>query len=203
MKENETGVMVDLETMGNKAGAPVLEIGACAFDLERGIFSNFAERVSLNSCMAAGLKPDADTILWWMRQGEEARMAIAGKAVEEKALGLREALERFALWYASEAGENPTVWGKGASFDPVLLRAAYDAAGLAHPWAYWQERCHRTMVEEFPEVPPPRFEGVRHCALSDARHQTEHLLRILRHRYARPVAATAPVQIIPFEGAGA
>lgn len=200
---NENMVMIDLETMGNKAGAPVLSIGAVAFNLTDGIFREHAARVTLESCMSAGLKPDASTILWWMKQGEEARAAIAA---DKGGLPLPDALKNLADWYRGINGPTspaePSVWGNGAGFDQPILGAAYDACGMDRPWPYHAERCYRTMKALFPEVVAGPFEGARHVALNDARHQAKHLLRIL-HRLpanARGLIAT-PVQLIPWEGA--
>lgn len=199
MNTEETMVMIDLETMGNRAGAPLVEIGACAFNLTDGIFSNYAAGVSLASCMALGLKPDADTILWWLKQGEEARMAIAKNPL---AIPLPAAAAGFSNWYRTLGDPaRITVWGNGAGFDQPLLGAAYDAAAMEKPWRHSAERCYRTMKAAFPEVAPGPFEGVKHRALDDARHQAQHLMRILRRMRQQPVTTSAaPVTLMPFEG---
>lgn len=67
-------LMIDLETMGNKPSAPIVSIGAVIFDPSTGEFGpDFYRVVSLKSSVDGGAVPDADTIMWWMQQSEEAR----------------------------------------------------------------------------------------------------------------------------------
>lgn len=74
-----THVMVDLETMGNNPEAPIIAICAVFFDPRTGkTGEEFYQIVSLESAMEFGAKPDAATIIWWMKQSAEARAAITG-----------------------------------------------------------------------------------------------------------------------------
>lgn len=172
--------MIDIETMGTRPGAPIVEIGAVAFDLDRGIFANLALRVCLEDSMTAGLKPDASTILWWMSQSDEARLAIAKPAV--KPLRLREALVRLAEFIGAHAvaTEGSTFWAKGSSFDHPILAEGFRAVGMEKPWPYWQERCLRTLTGAFPDAKPAKFAGTAHTALADARNQAESVLKVWR-----------------------
>jgi hypothetical protein len=71
--------MIDLETMGNKPNAPIVSIGAVFFDPSTGELGGFYRVVSLKSSVDGGAIPDPETIMWWMQQSEEARMAICDK----------------------------------------------------------------------------------------------------------------------------
>lgn len=120
-----THLMVDMETMGNSPDAPIVSIGAVFFDPSTGnTGAEFYQVVSLESSMSFGMKPDASTIQWWLKQSSEARSAI----LVDEAMGLLETLELLADFIAENAANgNHTVqlWGNGCSFDNVILRRAY------------------------------------------------------------------------------
>ncbi|EOS94062.1 prophage exonuclease [Erwinia tracheiphila PSU-1] len=70
-------LMIDLETMGNKPSSPILAIGAVFFSPQNGeLGEEFYTPVNLESAMAGGAIPDADTIIWWLKQSSEARAAV-------------------------------------------------------------------------------------------------------------------------------
>lgn len=173
-------LMVDLETMGDKPNAPVVSIGAVFFDPSTGdTGAEFYKVVSLESAMACGGKPDASTIIWWMKQSSEARSAI----VMDDAIPLDDALLQLNDFIAENAANGPAsvqVWGNGASFDNVILRDSYARTGIDYPCKYWNDRDVRTMVELGKAVginprDDIRFEGDMHNALSDARHQAKYV----------------------------
>lgn len=70
------------------------------------------------------------------------------------------------------------VWGNGASFDNVILRGAYARNSTPAPWAWWNDRCYRTIKALHREVPMERL-GTHHNALDDAISQALHLIRML------------------------
>ncbi|EIC2136778.1 3'-5' exoribonuclease, partial [Citrobacter freundii] len=95
-----THLMVDMETMGNSPDAPIVSIGAVFFDPSTGnTGAEFYRVVSLESSMSFGMKPDASTIQWWLKQSSEARSAI----LVDEAMGLRESLELLADFIAENA----------------------------------------------------------------------------------------------------
>ena len=167
-------VMLDLETMGQGPNAAVVAIGAVAMDLEKGTLgTQFFRIVNLESSVAAGGELDPSTVLWWLRQAEEARMIFRKDA---STVSISEALLAFSA-YLSTQGPHVKVWGNGASFDNVILRRAYQRLGLHEPWPYWDDRCYRTMKGLHPKIGMDR-EGVHHDALCDAVSQAKHLLKI-------------------------
>lgn len=178
-----THLMVDMETMGNSPDAPIVSIGAVFFDPSTGnTGAEFYQVVSLESSMSFGMKPDASTIQWWLKQSSEARSAI----LVDEAMGLRETLELLADFIAeNSANGSHTVqlWGNGCSFDNVILRRAYALTDTPFSVPFWNDRDVRTMVELGKSVGiNPRydipFEGDMHNALSDARHQVKYVSAI-------------------------
>ena len=178
-----THLMVDLETMGSGPDAPIVSIGAVYFDPSTGnTGAEFYQVVSLESSMSFGMKPDASTIQWWLKQSSEARSAI----LVDEAMGLRETLELLADFIAENASNGShtvQLWGNGCSFDNVILRRAYALAETPFAVPFWNDRDVRTMVELGKSVGiNPRFdipfEGDMHNALSDARHQVKYVSAI-------------------------
>lgn len=163
-------IMIDLETMGTRPDAPIVAIGAVAFDAD-GITHEFYANVDLGSAVNSGAKIDANTVMWWMQQDDDARAALVGKEDQYSLVG---ALVEFSKWmYLRDAG----VWGNGATFDNVILREAYLRAAVPCPWPFWDDKCYRTVKGIYPDVPLDRS-GTHHNALDDARTQAEHLIAI-------------------------
>jgi len=178
-----THIMVDLETMGKKPGAPIVSVGAVFFDPASGkTGAEYYQVISLESSMSFGARPDASTILWWLKQSPEARSAI----VVDDTVGLVEALEQFLDFIAENAtngSKNVQLWGNGSSFDCSLLEAAFELADTPFPIPHWNYRDVRTVVElgkavglnSRYDIP---FEGDQHNALADARHQVKYVSAI-------------------------
>ncbi len=72
-------LVVDIETLGTAAPAPLLAIGAVCLDASRGRPAVVRTmRLGLDPRACAGA-PDADTVLWWNQQAEVVRReAFAG-----------------------------------------------------------------------------------------------------------------------------
>lgn len=176
-------LMVDLETMGKKPGAPIVSIGAVFFDPASGkTGAEYYQVINLESSMSFGARPDASTILWWLKQSSEARSAI----VVDDTVGLVEALEQFLDFIAENAANGSKtvqLWGNGSSFDCSLLEAAFELADTPFPIPHWNYRDVRTVVElgkavglnSRYDIP---FEGDQHNALADARHQVKYVSAI-------------------------
>lgn len=171
-------IMLDLETMGVSNAAPIMSIGACFFELETGeIGETFHEEVSLET---AGGRIDPSTVIWWMKQSDEARSKFYKN---EHAKNLQNVLLEFQGFVNDERFAK--VWGNGVSFDNVILKNTYETWGLSVPWRHYNERDVRTMVDlgksiGFNPKESMPFEGVRHDALADAIHQAKYVSAIYR-----------------------
>lgn len=178
-------VMLDLETMGTRAGCAITAIGAVRFDAE-GRRAEFYQTIDLRSCERAGLRIEADTALWWLRQGESARRELFNATTH-----LNDALLQFSAWM-QEGGAETCVWGNGADFDNVILTAAYERVQIYRPWPRFRDRCFRTVKNLFP-APLLRAETAHH-ALLDAQLQAQFLIDLLRPSGAllRPHSSRPP-----------
>lgn len=183
-------VMIDLETFGVRPGSVILSIGAVRFCPQSGeLGQTFHQTISLASCLQYGLTIDPSTVAWWLKQSEAAQVvlkAAAGSAAQDLPVVFAE----FSAWLRSGPSK-PLIWGCGANFDNVLLRAAYERCDLRAPWSPFDDRCFRTLKDGNADLEPKR-EGVHHDALDDALHQARWALASAAgRRTALPVAETA------------
>jgi hypothetical protein len=160
-------VMVDLETLGTRAGCVVVSIGAVKFSPTTGfvdVDNAFYEVVDVEYSMRAGLVAEAGTLKWWMKQSDEARAVFSS----QDAVSLPAALVRFAEWVSDEGDYGDVkMWGNGAGFDNPILSAAFAVGGIKQPWYHWNDRCYRTKMRRLQAPPvraggrPPQREGRR------------------------------------------
>ena len=170
-------VMVDLETLGRRAGCVIVSVGAVKFDPQTGFVdtdNTFYKAITVESAMRYGLRVDPDTLRWWMRQSDAARAVFD----DPNATSIQAALVQFAVW-VSEDGEydNVKMWGNGASFDNPILAAGFEAVDIIQPWQFWNDRCYRTKKADHRDI-PLNHNGVAHNALDDAVAQAHHLCAI-------------------------
>lgn len=168
--------MLDLETLGTNSNAVLISIGAvCFIPEEMKIISRVYYNIDPNSCEAAGLKVDMNTILWWFKQSDAAR-----KVFEKDSMPLKQALINFSLWLETQDNvKEIKIWGNGATFDNVLIRNAYKAVGLIPPWSFRNDSCYRTLRNMYPHINVDPV-GTAHNAVDDAEYQALVLMEILK-----------------------
>lgn len=166
-------VMIDIETMGNMSRSAIVSVGAVRFDLETGeIGEKFYMNVDLQSCLDAGMIINADTLMWWLSQGEEARKKISSKGFP---------LSRVLISLSAFVDKDDQVWGNSARFDLGILSDAFNALKKPIPWDFRKERCVRTLVSFAPEVKDAEQNtGVAHDALADCMFQINYCSKIFR-----------------------
>ena len=177
-------IMVDLETMATTPDALIWQIGACAFDPETGVvddecsFSMFPDPNGQQ-----GRRIDADTVAWWMRQPDEARLRFGDPDVHRVDLEFALAeLERWARFQLVYRDADPFVWSHGAPFDLPILKHAMAAAGLTPWWRHWHERDTRTLFAAVrhatgQDVVIERGDGIHHDACDDTIAQARAVCR--------------------------
>lgn len=171
-------IMLDLETLGTGPNAAVIAIGACFFDIQtREIGPTFYHTLDLSEVVRGGGEMDSSTVLWWLKQSDEARRAIyesQGESAEHPNIALI-AFRSFILDHATEA---PKVWGNDTNFDNIILSSMYRRHQIPQPWDFWNDRGFRTAKALFPSV-EIEFEGIKHHALHDAIYQSRMLIEML------------------------
>jgi exodeoxyribonuclease VIII len=168
-------VMIDLETMSTRPNAAIVAIGAVEFDIKSlSTGRAFYRVVDLDSSIRSGGEVDADTILWWLRQSEPARLALLQDTEH-----ISTVLVAFSTWIRESGLESDAirVWGNGSDFDNVILASAYRRWNITLPWKFFNNRCFRTFKSIHHDIKTERV-GTAHNALDDAMHQARHLLAI-------------------------
>lgn len=180
-------VMLDLETMGKGPMAAIVAIGAVEFDLDAGeIGERFYRVVDLDSAVQAGGVIDAETVMWWLKQSDDARHALTAGGEP-----IGRVLLQFSEWMHGR-GEFKQVrmWGNGAAFDNVILASAYRNLCTQAPWVHWNDRCYRTAKALHRGVKLQRI-GTHHHAADDAESQARHLIAMLKPQGAAAVQEPA------------
>jgi exodeoxyribonuclease VIII len=173
-------IMVDLETFGTEVGSMIVSIGAVKFDLTTGhMGEEFYININAESCSKYGLVADGGAVNFWLQQPAEAQLAL----FKSPRVSLPEGLAEFSKFYGDFRKSN--IWGNGCCFDNMLLRAAYKAIGKEEPWGFRNDRDVRTIVQLGKlaglEKNNQVFEGVKHNALDDAKHQVKYCSAIWKH----------------------
>lgn len=168
--------VVDLETESTAPNAGITAIGIVYLHVPEGPLSTpvLVEFYARTDHAGTG-HVDPGTLAWWQQQSSEARAEVDGTLPR---IPLNEALEQVEQFMASlvPAKGQRLVWGNGSSFDNVILREAFSARGQKAPWEFWNDRDLRTLLAIFPSAKVSTFEGIKHHALHDARHEAKALL---------------------------
>lgn len=169
-------VMIDLETMGVTPQAPIVSIGAILFDPNLNKLGNkknnetFYEELDYSE---QDREPCQSTVDWWNTQSEAARNALGGL----------EDLPDVLIELAKFIPKNAKVWGNGSTFDISMLEDAYRQYNMEIPWAFWNVRDCRTVVDMF-ETNRGGFgesrRGNNHNALDDATNQAKYIIKMWR-----------------------
>ena len=194
MKNNQTlDIMLDLETLGNSTKPVLTQLAAVCFKINDGVaLDSFNELVNPQSCAKVGLSCDKGsfdvdpTMDFWLKQDPEVFNKVILKAFTE-GKELNSVLNLFTKWLnemkAKHNCKSIRVWGNGPAADCVWVRSAYLACRLDPPWKYWDDRCVRTYVDmglefDFNPKKDMKFEGEKHNAIDDCKHQIKYLCAI-------------------------
>ena len=166
-------LMIDLETLGTAANAPVIAIGAVFFDPNTGTLGDtFDAAINVEDAMRYGVM-SGSTFKWWLSQSDAARQKVVRG--RDKAEYTFDAFWHFVV---KNGGENVQPWGNGASFDIAILDHAFPRIlNKPAPWKFWNVRDCRTIKELASGIVNynDKMQGVAHTALDDAIHQAKYV----------------------------
>lgn len=167
-------VMSDIETFGKGNDALIVSVGGVKFD-KTGILDRFHVGIDPEDAERFGLKIDASTVMYWLDpKRDQARKEL----LELPKVDLYSALDGFKLWVEqTPLDDRGSLWGKGATFDNVRIKNAFDAVGIDYPFSYRQDECYRTLMNRCQDVPYEQL-GTAHSAIADAESQALHLIAI-------------------------
>lgn len=134
-------LMVDIEAFTTaEKKASIIQIGWAVFEP----FSRKGTLVGsgkMNTVPPKESKFDLETCLWWLAQGEVARLSVASA----NRLPLKTALAQLCGIYRSYECEQ--VWARGVKYDIGNIEYWMRKMSLAPPWAYNQVRDSRSCTD--------------------------------------------------------
>ena len=169
--------MLDIETLDTAPSAVILSIGIVAFNKEQVSVEFLHRAVDIQPQIDQGRTISADTLKWWLNQSDAARHSLLRmnpKSPETVAKDIWDFVSDYC------AIKDAKFWGNGSDFDNVKVEHFMRQNGVEPPWEFYNNRCYRTMKNMFPNVTKPKFEGVKHNAEADARHQATHMVEIYK-----------------------
>ena len=178
-------MMIDVETLSTRTNASIIEIAAVEFNKLSGeIGDTFDILIKPSEWGCNGRDADGRTVLWWMNQSVEAKKRYNGD--ENNMSSLHNALCDLTLFVKNhdntdkQSGKSVVVWGNGATMDITILQSAYEHFHMETPWKYWAVNDCRTIVDIMPEIKKyTPFEGVKHSAMDDCKHQIKYVSKTL------------------------
>lgn len=165
-------VMIDIETLGTRHDAMIIQIGACYFDCETGeIGETFKANID-PSKFGHKFTVDYETIAWWFGQSDQARAMVLANPT-----GLGWALTDLDAFLNLE--KNPCVWSH-ATFDMSILVNAFKVADLPFSIPFRNMRDIRTLMDLANHHTGVVREGVHHNALDDAKFQVVYCVEAMQ-----------------------
>ncbi len=173
-------IMIDNETLDTTPGAVIISIGAVKFNKMTGVLGDkFYAVLDIEEQKLRGRTVSDDTVAWWAKQSEEARIALTTKD-RRPVHDIMSELWDFigGTWNDDFTNTKPSqakIWGNGSDFDNPQIASLFTMYGFDLPWMFWNNRCFRTMKSEFRHLcAEPARGGTYHNALDDAIHQAVH-----------------------------
>lgn len=182
---NTLHISIDIETMSSQSDAAVLSVGMCTFTAEGGIEHRVEFHATLDAMQKAGRHINANTVMWWMQQSDEARKLLVS---DRARTDIGEFCEKIGNWIEPSGkrtkGRGIGMWAKGPNFDIAVMRSLFESQGMRFPIHYGREYCVRTALafakaagwRDILDMRPK----VAHGALSDAEHQANQVIAVMR-----------------------
>ena len=183
-------IMVDLETLGTRQDAIVLEISAVEFNCHTGeIGEVFDAKLDIDEQVQYRRSLNCETLQWWFKQDEEARKNIFAEDIIR--FNMPMALAKFSDFVKrcdnkcnSDSDRRVVkLWGNGSLFDLGILQNMYETylPNMKLPWKFWAVNDVRTIVDLNPDVKRNcKFDGTPHCAVDDCKHEIKYLVETLK-----------------------
>lgn len=172
-------IMLDIETLGTAPDSAILSISAVEFNTEGETGEEFHRDIAIESCEKIGLKVDTDTVLWWMKQEDEARAQFTD---DRQRVDIVATIVGFCQWIAIKKSDGfEKVFAKDPDFDCNIIEAACRKIGCSYPFGHREKIAIRTLSWLRPEHEKnEEFTGVKHNGIDDCKHQIKYVTKVLQ-----------------------
>lgn len=160
-----SSIMIDIETLGRRNDAAIREVGLVAFEYDGTIISKRQFTVSPEVWNTYSRTFSGETIIW-LKMGGSIDTEFNCRSYQE----LITNINRFMRAHLTE---NDHIWSKG-HMDLEVLKDLYETLDEKIPWAFWQPRDMRTIIDLYKDN---QNMPTRHSAMYDATQQTNELLK--------------------------
>lgn len=178
-------IMIDCETLGLREDAVITQVGMVAFTSEFTIVEELEESFNFSPIVGLseiGTSVDVKTLGWVFKNPE--LCAMYGRNVDA-GVSYDDLARSVSVFIRDQKARtldgNVLIWGNGVLADNLWIKTLLRSNGRQEGWTYKQDRDFRTLRAMFP-VDEPEFEGMKHSALTDARHQVK-ILRLICEKY--------------------
>lgn len=193
-------IMIDKETLSTQPNAAFISLSAVVMDFDaktpqESLLNRFNMYVKIDSAFAYAESGaghiDPQTIMWWFRQCDAARMDQANG--QDEARDMRDVLVSFNNWVSDVANlygvhrDRIEIWSCGPMQDQNWLehawRDTFPDSVFSHKqaWPWWGVRCGRSFLSTFYKVKEGvANEGTLHVGIDDCCNQARKLFAIIR-----------------------
>ncbi len=177
MARKQFDIMLDLETLGVRNDAAIIQIGAVIFEPKSGGKIDNANGFNRHVIFQDGAgSVDHGTLGFWLT---EKNAKLMGENMQNHADFLPNVLKDFAEWPAKLLGSWDSIgriWAKPSVFDVTILKSAYNRLGGDVPWGRRAVRDCYTVWDIVGGEPAVDWTGLTaHDAFDDAVGQAMQL----------------------------
>lgn len=187
LENSKVGIMLDLETLDTGPRSVITQVGIIAFGLDdpETEIRRIVESLPAQPQIELERTISFATILWWLDQGDSARMKLKESAGNdmEVLLALVRSMHRKLTELILTVGEdNVELWARGPQFDVVNLESLFVDCGMSAPWKYSTVRDIRTAMTLAGVTTDEVDKGglVPHIASEDAKYQIRCYIEAIR-----------------------
>lgn len=165
-------VMIDFETLGNGKNKCLCQIGAVYFDRISGeLGTEFKANIDARTHTKYGGQLDADTVYWWLKQSDNARVSIMTEPLQD----IKEVMTNLNIFLSTAK----RIWSH-ATFDFVTLQETLKQLEIKPLFKYSSGLDLRTLTYLGKvKVDNVKREGTHHDALDDCKHQVKYAVASL------------------------
>ena len=168
--------MIDLETLDTTPNATILTLGAVKFNPynSQTPHTDLYLKVDVDVQTKMGRIVNDSTIEWWGQQNKEVR---EDAFAEQGRISLEELTKTLNKWCVGL----DELWCQGPLFDYAILQNLYAQLEKPVPWAYWQIRDSRTVLNMLPKDMRKGPRTDVHNAFADCKYQARAIQKAYRY----------------------